>query len=60
MKPSKVLKQDCQVVLRNDYFELSGKTYCERHAVKAAQQPSRSGLGQRDPERRTTRLMMMM
>ena len=55
--------QDCHKILRDDYFEWNGRTLCERDAFKAAQQPS-SALGisgvRRYPERRTTRLMMMM
>lgn len=53
------VQQDCQTVLRNDYFEVNGQTWCERHATGAAQQPSILGAGRRHPERRTTRLMMM-
>ncbi|KAL8916291.1 MAG: hypothetical protein Q9208_008602 [Pyrenodesmia sp. 3 TL-2023] len=51
--------QDCQKILRDDYFEVNGKTYCEQHAFRAAQQTSLLGPGRRHPERRTTRLMMM-
>lgn len=55
--------QDCHKVLRDDYFEWNGRTLCERDAFTAAQQPS-SALGisgvRRYPERRTTKLMMMM
>lgn len=54
------IQKECQVILRNDYFEVNGTTYCERHASKAAQQPSPLGNGRRHPEKRTTRLMMMM
>ena len=55
--------QDCHRILRDDYFEWNGRTLCEQHAFKAAQQPSSSlgiGGGRRYPERRTTKLMMMM
>lgn len=51
--------QDCHKILRDDYFEMNGKTYCEQHALRAAQQTSLLGPGRRHPERRTTRLMMM-
>lgn len=50
--------QDCRRILRDDYFEMNGKTYCEHHAFRAAQQTSLLGPGRRHPERRTTRLMM--
>ena len=53
------LEQDCHKILRDDYFELSGKVLCEQHAFRAAQEPSLLGPGRRHPERRTTRLMMM-
>jgi hypothetical protein len=51
--------QDCHKILRDDYFEWNGRTLCEQHAFRAAQQPSSLGPGRRYPERRTTRLMMM-
>ena len=51
--------QDCRKVLRDDYFEMNGRMYCEQHAFRAAQQASILGPGRRHPERRTTRLMMM-
>ncbi|KAL9585987.1 MAG: hypothetical protein Q9212_001206 [Teloschistes hypoglaucus] len=52
--------QDCHKILRDDYFEVNGKTYCEQHAFGVAQQQtSLLGPGRRHPERRTTRLMMM-
>jgi uncharacterized CHY-type Zn-finger protein len=58
--------QTCRRVLQHDYFELNGKAYCERDAMRAArQQPSNFSLGlpggppgRIHPERRTTRLMM--
>ncbi|KAI4217028.1 MAG: hypothetical protein LQ351_000336 [Letrouitia transgressa] len=50
--------QDCRRILRDDYFEMNGKTYCEHHAFRAAQQTSLLGPGRRHPERRTTRLIM--
>jgi hypothetical protein len=43
------------MTLHNDYYDVNGKTYCERHALR----PELLGLGRRFPERRTTRLMMM-
>ncbi|KAF2202781.1 hypothetical protein GQ43DRAFT_447877 [Delitschia confertaspora ATCC 74209] len=54
----------CRIILRDDYFEVGGKPFCERHAYHAnAQQNSFLGPAgpgrQRFPERRTTRLMMM-
>lgn len=51
--------QECHRILRDDYFEWNGRTLCEQHASRAAQQPSSLGPGRRYPERRTTRLMMM-
>ncbi|KAL8846791.1 MAG: hypothetical protein Q9221_008141 [Calogaya cf. arnoldii] len=52
--------QECHRILRDDYFEVNGKTYCEQHAFGAAQQQtSLLGPGRRHPERRTTKLMMM-
>ena len=55
--------QECHKILRDDYFEWNGRTLCEQHAFKAAQQPS-SALGisgvRRYPERITKKLMMMM
>ena len=51
--------QECHRILRDDYFEWNGRTLCEQHASRAAQQPSSLGPGRRFPERRTTRLMMM-
>ena len=48
----------CRVVLNDDYFEISSKVYCERHAFAAVR--SQGGLGpKRNMERRTTRLMIM-
>ena len=52
-------EQDCHRLLRDDYFEMNGRVYCEQHAFRAAQQTSLLGPGRRYPERRTTRLMMM-
>lgn len=54
---------DCKRNLRNDYFEMNGKVYCERDAFRRAQQgrflgPGGDG-GTNRMERRTTRLMMM-
>jgi len=58
-------KQDCQRVLGDDYFEINGRTYCERDAHRIMQQQrSRLGPGRNMPmgkmERRRTRMMMMM
>ena len=54
--------QDCHRILRDDYYEWNGRTLCEQHAFRAVQQPSSNlGMGgRRFPERRTTKLMMMM
>ncbi|KAF2774205.1 hypothetical protein EJ03DRAFT_322794 [Teratosphaeria nubilosa] len=62
---------DCRQVLNEDYFEISGKVYCERHALAAMRgqarlaAPGAGGLSAPDrraltAERRTTRLGMMM
>ncbi|GAB7350411.1 hypothetical protein MBLNU459_g1026t2 [Dothideomycetes sp. NU459] len=49
---------DCHKVLSDDYFEISGKVYCEQHAFTALRR--QEGLGpKRNMERRTTRFMMM-
>jgi hypothetical protein len=54
---------DCKRTLRNDYFEMNGRVYCERHAFQRTQQAPRflgpSAGGSNRMERRTTRLMMM-
>ena len=56
--------QECHKILRDDFYEWRGRTLCEQHAFRAANQPSSSlgigGGGRRFPERRTTKLMMMM
>lgn len=57
----------CRVVLRDDYYEVGGKAYCERHAY-AAQKSMRSlgppgnnrFLPTNNLQKRRTRLMMMM
>jgi uncharacterized CHY-type Zn-finger protein len=56
----------CRVVLRDDYYEVGGKAYCERHAY-AAQKSMRAlapGHNRFAPnnnlQKRRTRLMMMM
>ncbi|KAF2259304.1 hypothetical protein CC78DRAFT_74257 [Lojkania enalia] len=52
----------CRVVLRDDYYEVGGKVYCERHAYHASQQNNMLGPGgnrSRNLQKRTTRLMMM-
>jgi hypothetical protein len=56
---------DCKRTLRNDYFEMNGRVYCERDAFRRAQQgrflgPGNAGGGSNKMERRTTRLMMMV
>ena len=59
---------ECREVLSEDYFEITGKVYCERHALAAMRGQARvagpgSTLGPDKraltAERRTTRLMMM-
>jgi hypothetical protein len=60
---------DCRQVLSDDYFEIAGKVYCERHALAAMRGQARmaGGPGGLNPpdrkaltaERRTTKLMMM-
>ncbi|TKA26510.1 hypothetical protein B0A50_05347 [Salinomyces thailandicus] len=58
---------DCRRVLSEDYFEIRGRVFCERHALAAMRGQSRMagpGLQPLDrkaltAERRTTRLMMM-
>ncbi|KAF2011553.1 hypothetical protein BU24DRAFT_283650 [Aaosphaeria arxii CBS 175.79] len=52
----------CRVILRDDYFEVGGRAYCERHAFAA--QRSNHGLfpgenPSRNMQKRRTRLMMM-
>ncbi|KAF2137513.1 uncharacterized protein K452DRAFT_301903 [Aplosporella prunicola CBS 121167] len=55
----------CRMPLRDDYFEVGGIPYCERHAWHAARGPGPGGRGmglgppRQNPERRRTRLMMM-
>ncbi|KAK6583152.1 hypothetical protein PZA11_004228 [Diplocarpon coronariae] len=54
---------DCQRSLRHDYFEIDGRVYCERDAVRRARlgpPAGGGGAGARNRmERRTTRLMGM-
>ena len=57
---------DCKRRLRNDYFEMGSRVYCERDAFRRAQQGRFLGVGgggggggSNRMERRTTRLMMM-
>ena len=64
---------DCRTVLSDEYFEIGGRVYCERHALAAMRGPparvgglsagnihGRSGLAPGlTAERRTTKLMMM-
>ncbi|KAL0263721.1 hypothetical protein SLS55_002702 [Diplodia seriata] len=56
----------CRMPLRDDYFDVMGVVYCERHAWHAARQTGGGPRGmlapgdpRRNPERRRTRLMMM-
>ncbi|KAI9784578.1 MAG: hypothetical protein M1839_001800 [Geoglossum umbratile] len=51
---------ECQMVLRDDYYEHNKQAYCERHALRLVQQSSGLGPGRRNPERRTTKLMTMI
>lgn len=57
---------DCKTILRHDYFEMNGRVYCERDAMRrATQRNMANGGGLNVPgqtnrmERRTTRLMMI-
>jgi hypothetical protein len=52
----------CRVVLRDDYYEVAGQKYCDRHARSAANPPQNylGPAGYRPRmEKRRTRLMMM-
>jgi hypothetical protein len=52
----------CRIVLRDDYYEVGGRVFCDRHAFHAAQQNMMMGPGGKQPrnlQKRTTRLMMM-
>ncbi|KAF2787471.1 hypothetical protein K505DRAFT_125591 [Melanomma pulvis-pyrius CBS 109.77] len=52
----------CRIVLRDDYYEVGGRVFCDRHAFHAAQQNTFLGPGGQKPrnlQKRTTRLMMM-
>jgi hypothetical protein len=52
----------CRIVLRDDYYEVGGRVFCDRHAFHAAQQNPMLGPGGKQPrnlQKRTTRLMMM-
>jgi hypothetical protein len=53
----------CRIVLRDDYYEVGGRNYCERHAYSAVNQRN-NYLGPNNNrtqklEKRRTRLMMM-
>jgi hypothetical protein len=52
---------DCKRTLKNDYFEMDGRVFCERDAWRRAQKGRYLGTGGPTSrmERRTTRLMMM-
>ena len=49
---------ECHLILRDTYFDLNGKIYCERHASKP-NKLALPGPGRRYPEKRFTRLMMI-
>lgn len=53
----------CRIVLRDDYYEVGGRNFCERHAYHAANQNSNllgvGGNKARNLQKRRTRLMMM-
>lgn len=57
--PNCLTCSDCRRVLRDDYFEMNSKVYCERDAYRRAQQRNFLGPGTNRMERRTTRLMVM-
>lgn len=60
---------DCKVVLRDDYFEMGDRIYCERDAIRRSRPQGGRGMlgansnlgvnGSSRMERRTTRLMMI-
>lgn len=55
----------CRVILRDDYYEVEGKPYCERHAYAVqksiiALAPGNNHLLSNKLQKRSTRLMMMM
>lgn len=54
-----LLSQECRRILREEYYEMNGRVYCERHAFKLSQQSALLGPGRRNPERRTTRMLVM-
>ncbi|OLL24130.1 Paxillin-like protein 1 [Neolecta irregularis DAH-3] len=47
---------ECGSTLDQDYFDISGRPYCERHAMRLAKMDIKSNLHM---ERRRTRIMMM-
>lgn len=54
----------CRIVLRDDYYEISGKPYCERHAFAAQRSnnslfPGGNRFGTNNLQKRRTRIMMM-
>ena len=53
----------CRVVLRDDYYEVGGQRFCDRHAQYAAAPPQNylgpGGYKPRNVQKRRTRLMMM-
>ncbi|KAF2742067.1 hypothetical protein M011DRAFT_298156 [Sporormia fimetaria CBS 119925] len=55
----------CRAILQDDYYEVDGKAYCDRHAYEAQKNNSFLAPGQFQPptskvQKRSTRLMMMM
>lgn len=48
---------ECHLILRDTYFDLNGKIFCEQHAFKLDALPSFGAAGRRYPEKRATRLM---
>ncbi|KAH9877716.1 hypothetical protein J1614_002933, partial [Plenodomus biglobosus] len=53
----------CRIVLRDGYFDVNGRRYCDRHAQSAAAPPRHhlgpGGYKPRNLQKRGTRLMMM-
>ncbi|KAF2659655.1 hypothetical protein K491DRAFT_590561 [Lophiostoma macrostomum CBS 122681] len=54
----------CRIILRDEYYEVSGKAYCERHAYAAQKSnislaPGGFGFRNNNLQKRRTRLMMM-
>ena len=56
--------QTCRIILRDEYYEVGGKAYCERHAYAAQKgnsslAPGGPGFRNNNLQKRRTRLMMM-